>query len=169
MLVLIGIIVGIMFFGLFTVFIGAPYVPTHRKQVQVAFDTLRPINKNDVVIDLGSGDGVVLREVSKRGARAIGVELSPIMLIISKILSVGNPRITIEAKNIWKYRLPDDATVVYAFIVSRDSVKFSSYLQKEATRLRRTLDVITYGSVIDEKRVVKRKNAHILQKFEPLQ
>ena len=53
----------------FTVFFGAPYVPAKLRDVQQAFDELRPVTKHDVVLDLGSGDGKVLREVSRRGAK----------------------------------------------------------------------------------------------------
>ena len=69
----IAIIVG------FSAFMGAPYLPSHRRDVARAFDELYPLSSSDVLLDIGSGDGVVLRQASKRGARAIGYEIHPLL------------------------------------------------------------------------------------------
>ena len=34
---------------------GAPFVPTHRKQIEIALDLL-DLKKGDLVVDVGSGD-----------------------------------------------------------------------------------------------------------------
>ena len=54
----IGIVVICVLIFLLTALFGAPYVPTQRKQIESAFSKLRPFKKNDVLVDLGSGDGV---------------------------------------------------------------------------------------------------------------
>jgi hypothetical protein len=73
----------ILLFGL-TAFYGAPYVPTHRKQVEVALDLLSDhLRKGDTVLDLGSGDGVFVLAAAKRGFRAIGYEINPLLCIIA--------------------------------------------------------------------------------------
>ncbi|HEU4716091.1 MAG TPA: hypothetical protein VFS14_04660, partial [Candidatus Saccharimonadales bacterium] len=61
----------VLLFG-FVVFRGAPYVPSHKKDVAIAFEELYEVGKNDVVVDVGSGDGIILRMAAKRGARAVG-------------------------------------------------------------------------------------------------
>ena len=45
----------------FTAFFGAPYVPSRRKELKMLFDETYKLNPNDTLVDLGSGDGVVLR------------------------------------------------------------------------------------------------------------
>lgn len=77
---LIGAVV--VFIGI-SAFFGAPYIPTLRRDVRRMFDELAPISKSDVVLDLGSGDGVVLREITKRGAKAVGYELHPFFVGVS--------------------------------------------------------------------------------------
>ena len=52
--------------------IGAPYVPSRSREVQRLFAEALPIGKGDVVLDIGSGDGVVLMAAAQQGARAIG-------------------------------------------------------------------------------------------------
>ena len=73
----------VLLFG-FVAFTGAPYVPSRRRDLQKAFDELYRLKKTDVLVDIGSGDGIVLREASRRGARAIGYELQPLLVLISR-------------------------------------------------------------------------------------
>ena len=60
---------------------GAPYLPTLRKQIDAAFD-LAELMPNDMVIELGCGDGRVLIAAAKLGYKAVGYELNPILFII---------------------------------------------------------------------------------------
>jgi len=78
--------VAILLFGLI-VFRGAPYVPSQKRYVRQAFDELYPLGIRDVLVDVGSGDGIVLRLAAERGAQAIGYELNPLLVIISRWLS----------------------------------------------------------------------------------
>ena len=72
-----------LIFGL-TAFIGAPYVPTRHTDIQKLLrDELRLTN-DDVVLDVGSGDGAVLQEVARTGAQAIGYEINPFLVLASR-------------------------------------------------------------------------------------
>jgi SAM-dependent methyltransferase len=54
-----------------------PYVPTPQKVVDEMLN-LAGVTKNDVVYDLGSGDGrIVITAAKKYGARGIGVDINP--------------------------------------------------------------------------------------------
>ncbi len=64
--------------------IGAPYAPTWAKVTQKAFDAIQ-LGKEDTLIDLGAGDGRIVIEAARRGAKAIGYELSPIMWAVAKL------------------------------------------------------------------------------------
>jgi SAM-dependent methyltransferase len=52
------------------------YVPTPTRVVD-AMLSLAAVGPNDVVFDLGSGDGRIVIAAAKRGARAVGIELEP--------------------------------------------------------------------------------------------
>ena len=55
----------------------APYVPTPQDVVERMLD-LAGVGRNDVVYDLGCGDGrIVITAASKYGARGVGVDISP--------------------------------------------------------------------------------------------
>lgn len=158
----------IMLFG-FVVFRGAPYVPSHRREVERAFKNLRPLGKMDVLVDAGSGDGVILRLASKRGGRAIGYELNPALVMLARFLSRRDPRVGVKLSDFWLVTLPSETTVVYGFMVQRDIKKIAKKMQDEADRLGRPLDFISYGSAIADRQPIRQLGAHHLYRFEPLQ
>lgn len=57
----------------------APFVPTPFPIVD-AMLALAGLGPSDVLIDLGSGDGRVVLEAARRGARAIGVEIDALLV-----------------------------------------------------------------------------------------
>ena len=154
----------VLAFG-FVVFFGAPYVPTRRKQVDEAFDELYELSKDDVLVDFGSGDGKLLRAASERGAKAIGFELNPLLVALTKSLSGDDPNVEVYCKNFWHQSLPADATVVYAFLESRDIGKMERYLKKQAKDRQKPLHFISYGFKLPNMPVKKQHKALYLYEF----
>src|SRR5690606_4006505 len=99
------------------VFFGAPYLPSHHNETKQAFEELYPLSKSDVLVDIGSGDGIILRLAAERGARAVGYELNPALVVLSRFLSRKYQGVKVVTANFWFSHLPKDATVVYAFFV----------------------------------------------------
>ena len=56
-----------------------PYVATPDNVVNAMLD-LAALTPNDVLVDLGSGDGRIVIAAAKRGVRAIGVEINPALI-----------------------------------------------------------------------------------------
>lgn len=126
-------------------FIGAPYAPTFTPAIKQAFDYIK-IGPKDTIIDLGAGDGKVLLEAARRGAKAKGFELSPIMwfvtwlrLLIMKTKVSGTlkrrfltpynkPKIYL--RNFYKQSLKE-ATVVFAFLMPQNMNRVRKYLSKQ--------------------------------------
>lgn len=158
----------ILFFG-FMAFTGAPYVPSKRRDVRQALSDLYRLDKKDTLVDIGAGDGIVLREASQRGARAVGYEINPIIAWIAMWLSRKDPRVTVKIGNFWRESLPDSTTVVYTFGDDRDIKKMYAKVEREATRLQRTLVFISYG--FDVKGVVAKRQLGAYYRYDitPLQ
>jgi hypothetical protein len=55
------------------------WVPTPQATVDAMLN-LAKLNKDDFLVDLGSGDGIIVISAAKRGARAMGVEFNPDMV-----------------------------------------------------------------------------------------
>ena len=147
------------------VFFGAPYVPSLRKEVRRAFEELYPVGGDDLVVDLGSGDGVVLQEAAHRGARGIGYEINPVLVVLSSLRLRG--KASVRLQSMWSVELPTDATLIYIFSVSRDSRKLGRYLQAQADRQNRALRVMTFGTGLKDYSPVKTLNAHSLYELTP--
>ena len=70
-LILIPMIILLVF--LLPGIIGAPYVPSEQKDLERAFTKLYKISKKDYLVDLGAGDGIVLKAAASHGAKAISL------------------------------------------------------------------------------------------------
>jgi hypothetical protein len=157
----------ILVFG-FVVFRGAPYVPSRKREIAQAFEELYPLGEDDTLVDIGSGDGVVLREASRRGAQAIGYELNPVLVLISKLLSLNDPNVRIYLADFWWVHLPLETTVVYTFGESRDITRMAEKVSLEAKRLQKPLAFISYGFAVPDLPAIKQVGAYYLYEFEPL-
>lgn len=153
----------------FSVFFGAPYVPSRRRDLKRMFDNLYPLSKYDLLVDLGSGDGLILREASRRGAKAVGYEISPLLVSLSKWFSRNDKNVNIQLANHWQAEFPEETTVVYAFSVERDARKLEKRIQAEADRLKKPLTLICYSSPLPNTKVIRTFEAYHLYEFYPLQ
>ncbi len=157
----------VVFIGI-SAFFGAPYVPSRRRDLQPMFDTLYPLNPRDTVLDIGSGDGLVLREISRRKAKAVGYEIHPFFVVLSKILSARYKYVTIRWTNAWSTPFPDDVTLVYIFSVGRDAKKLDRKMQTEVNRLGRAVSLVCYGNPLPNRKAMRTLGAYYLYEFEPL-
>ncbi|MFA6429533.1 MAG: class I SAM-dependent methyltransferase [Patescibacteria group bacterium] len=76
-LCLVGAFLLARWFGGFTT--GAPFVPLKRRYRADGY-ALADVCAEDVVMDLGSGDGRLLRPAAEAGAEVIGWELNPLLV-----------------------------------------------------------------------------------------
>ncbi|MEO5690923.1 MAG: hypothetical protein ABIQ64_01935 [Candidatus Saccharimonadales bacterium] len=127
---------------------GAPYIPSHKKQVRRAFSELYNLKDSDRVLDLGSGTGTVLQVAREYGALALGYELNPVLWAGSKAALQNDTRIVIELKDYNRVaKLPKDITIVYAFTTSRSINTIGKKLEQWSTH--QDLYFISYGFTID--------------------
>lgn len=152
------------------IFEGAPYVPTKRKEIKQALD-LAKLKKDEVIVDLGSGDGRFLAAAADRGYKAVGYELSPVLSIISRLrLRRYKDRVTVRNRNFWYTKLPNDTSVVFVFLAGPFMKRLASYLQREASRLGRPIVLVSYGFNLPgykadaSKGAVKRFTVHPVEK-----
>lgn len=155
-----------VFFGL-VVFIGAPYVPSHRQSLKKTFTKLYAISKKDVLLDLGSGNGLVLEQASRLGARAIGYEINPFLVLWSKIKYFSDKNIITHWGNFWLKEIPSNVTIVYAFVVTRDVQKLASKVQRAVNLRQRSLFLISFGNAVPDLPLVSENHSHYLYRIKP--
>ena len=117
------------------------------------------------MVDLGSGDGVVLKVANEFGARGFGVELNPFLVLFTKLRFLRNHDIQIKMGNLFKIDFPAKTTVVYIFGDDRDISNMITAVQKQANRIGKDLFVISHGFEIPNKKPVKRYRAYLLYKI----
>lgn len=169
MSVVVGIIILLVLLFGFVVFFGAPYVPSKKGDVRRAFSELYPLSSADMLVDIGSGDGLILRLAAEKGARAVGYELNPVLAVLSRVLSRGSPDIQVYFANFWRAELPQETTVVYTFGDSRDIARMAEKVAGTAERLGRPLFFISYAVAVPGLTPQAQVGAHFLYRIEPLQ
>jgi predicted RNA methylase len=109
---------------------GIGWVPIWRKDID-RFLRLADIKAGQVVYDLGCGDGVIVVAAAKKGAKAIGLEISILPFVaayIRKILTRSKAQI--KFRDFWLVDLKD-ADVVYFFLIPRIYEQLKHKLEKE--------------------------------------
>jgi cyclopropane fatty-acyl-phospholipid synthase-like methyltransferase len=95
---------------------------------------LANLKPDEVLYDLGSGDGRVLIIAAREfGARAVGIEIGPVQRAFSwlKVLYNGvNDRVRIEAGNFYTSNVRN-ADVVFIYATSTEVAKLASHLEKQ--------------------------------------
>ena len=165
-----GIILFVMiplFIFLLTGVIGAPYVPSDKKEIHKAFDELYKLSDKDLLVDMGCGDGIVVKIATEYGARAIGVELNPFMAWFCKIRLRKNKLAKIKSADMYRYKLPKDTTVVYMYMLPIGLDATFKHLKKEATRLNKTLYLISNAFDVSGIKPYKHEIPFYLYKIRP--
>lgn len=109
------------------------YVPTPEVVVQTMLETAK-VNKNDVLYDLGSGDGrIVITAAQKYGARGTGIELRPELVKEAqenaKKAGVAD-RAQFKQADLFTTNF-SDATVITLYLLPELNVKLRPRLLKE--------------------------------------
>lgn len=94
---------------------GALYVSTARRRVEAILEAL-DLQPGQLLVDLGCGDGRVLRSAVRRCAlRAEGYEINPLAYGKARVLSLGCPRIRLHHDNFWNADL-SAADIVFCYL-----------------------------------------------------
>jgi len=163
LIIAIGIIVVI--FCAVSLF-GAPYVPSSAAEIRKAFKHLYELGDKDLLIDLGSGDGKVLRIADEFNAKSIGIEMNPILAAYSFLRTRKLPNAKIVCKNFYRYDFPDDTTIIYVFGDGRDIQKIANYVQKQAVRIGHPIFLMSHAFEVKDAPLIKQYRAYFLYKID---
>ncbi len=121
--------------------IGAPYVPILKRD-STRLLHLTGLKSGQTLIDLGSGDGRLLRAAASQGIRCIGYEVNPFLVLISRLVCWRYRRlVTIHAADIWGIKLPP-ADAIYIFILDKYMARLDAKFSAEITRPTRVISYV---------------------------
>jgi precorrin-6B methylase 2 len=114
------------------------WVPTPNSLIKAMLDKAK-VGPGDFLVDLGSGDGRIVIEAAKRGARAVGIEYNPDMVKLSEE-SAKREGVADKAKfynmDLFEYDF-SEATVVSMYLLSELNLRLRPKLleMKPGTRI----------------------------------
>ena len=124
--------------------LAAPWVPVWKKDIERILK-LANVHDDDLVYDLGSGDGRVVCAVANNSqARVVGYEISVIPYVWSKIkvfLSRCSKRVEIRYGDFLKKDL-NQANIIFCFLTPKAMEKLSPKFKKE---LKPGTKIISYA------------------------
>ncbi len=122
---------------------GLPPVPTKPGRILKAL-TLANLQPNEVLYDLGAGDGRVLLIAARDfGAKAVGIEIGPIQcaLIWLRVVASGfGNQIRVKWANFYKTDLRD-ADVVFVYATSKEIMKLALHLETQMKKGARLISI----------------------------
>jgi len=113
--------------------LDVPYVPTPQPVVNKMLD-LAKVKKDDVVYDLGCGDGrIVITAVKERGARGVGIDLNPQRIAEAKLNAKQagvQDKVKFEVGDLFKADF-SEATVVTLYLLPSVNAKLRPQLWRQ--------------------------------------
>jgi len=110
---------------------GSPFSRTKKERIKTILEVCKINSKK--ILDLGSGDGILIRELAKRGAKATGIEINPLLFLYSK-LKIYQEGISSNCKvvfgNFYNYPLKD-TDIVLVYLLPETIEKLKPKLLKE--------------------------------------
>lgn len=146
--------------------LGAPYVPSRREELVPLLKKLG-VSADDTLVDMGSGDGTILKLVSSElDMRTIGVELNPFLVVASKLrLFRIRDKATVRFGDMWSYVIPKDADVIYLFLLPKHMARMHKKIETEISK--KTI-VISYSFPIEGVELKLRSNGFMAYEISPL-
>ena len=147
----------------FVVFFGPPYLPTMRRNMDAALDLLE-LQRGETLLELGAGDGRVLVAAAKRGVKVVGIELSPVLVLIAWLRT---RRYRKQVRIIWgNYFLvkwpPADA--IFTFMIPRQMAELDRRVEK--WRGGKPVRLSSFAFRIPKKNPVAERNGVFLYEYK---
>lgn len=144
-------IIAVLAFGA-VVFIGAPYLPTLKSQVEIALD-LAHLQPGETLLELGCGDGKVLVAAAERGWRSVGIEINPFLACIAwaRTRRYGD-LVTVRLGSFWNVSWPK-SDAVFVFLVPRFMRQLDEKMRQYGGRL------VSVAFIIPDKTPSMTKNS----------
>jgi len=159
--ILILVIIFLVLIFCFVIAFGAPYLPTLKKRTADAFELL-DLKPGQVLLELGSGDGRILRYAAKKGIRGIGYELNPLLVLYSQLRNWRyRDLISFKCRNYWGVNLPH-CDAIYVFLLDKYMKKLDTKIIKE---VKSPVKLVSHAFRIPNREIIQEKNGLFLYRY----
>lgn len=161
-LILVCIAVTILFSAV--VVFGAPYLPTLSARVDDALDLL-DLKPGQTILELGSGDGRMLKASAQRGLNAVGYELNPILVLYSRLSCWKyRDKVVVHWGNYWNKTWPK-TDGIYVFLLQSYMDKLHKRCIQESKKSEK-IKLVSFAFKIDNIKHKKENNGMYLYIFK---
>lgn len=148
-----------------------PYIPSPMKVVGEALDIVS-VGGNDVLYDLGAGDGRVVLEAAKRGAYAVAVEIDPYLCEVIRRRAYEEgvvDRVSVVEASFFDVDL-SNATIVYVYLYKSVNEALKEKFEKELPLGARIIAIdfpipgwipLAVKKVVDEKNIPRTIHVYV--------
>ncbi len=155
------LIIVVLSFGVILL-IGPPYLPTLKQTRTDALDLL-DLDPGDLFVDLGSGDGTMLVAAAERGLKAVGYELNPFLVIVSRLRTLRyGKRVKTHWRSLWRADLTQ-ADGIFIFLMTHHMEHLDKMLR--TGNVKKNIKVVSHAFKILDNEVAAKKGAVFLYKF----
>lgn len=127
---------------------GAPWLPTPPAAIDAGL-AAAGVGPLDLLVDVGAGDGRVLLAAARRGARAIGYELSPFFWLLAWLRTRRvRQRVSVKFGDGFRADL-SQATVLFAFLRPATMPRLAATLNRR--RGTGNLRVVSYAFALPDR------------------
>lgn len=159
-----------IFFAVFIVYLcvafitGGPFVPSTPKTVESMIKNAH-IKPGDTIYDMGSGDGRLLFAAAALGAKAVGIEINPYLVVYTNIRAFFSPyrgKISAHWQDMWKTNLRP-AHIVFVYLVPWRMEEFAAKLTRE---LKPGSIVVSNSFIFPDWKEIRRDPEHHVFTFK---
>lgn len=158
-LILVGLILLLCFGGV--LLFGAPYLPTMKPQIKAALE-LANLQRGDTLIELGCGDGRVVRAAARQGIKVIAYELNPLLAGLAWLRTRRYRRqVKIIWGDFWRAEWPP-SQAIFTFLLPRYMRKLD---KKLSTYEYKPIKLVSYAFKIPGKKIDSQQNGVFLYTY----
>lgn len=158
--IFLAVLIVVLLFG-FVVLFGAPYLPVLSTQKKAALELLN-LKAGETMLELGCGDGRVLKAAAQKGINAVGYELNPV-LVLTAWLQTWRHRslVTVKWGNYWHMKWPE-AQGIYTFLLPQYMKKLDKKITQEYNN---SVKLVSIAFEVPGKKQTKEYNGVYLYEY----
>ena len=142
-------------------FFGAPYLPTLKKQTDEALDLI-DLKPGQTLLELGAGDGRVMRAAARRGLTVVGIELNPLLCLVAVAVTWRyRKQVTVICGDFWRTKWPP-ADGIFVFLLEKYMPKLDKSIVQQSTH---KVKVVSYTFTFPNRQPVKTHGPLQLYEF----
>lgn len=140
---LLALIVVVCCFG-FVLLFGAPYLPTLTAPAQQAIE-LTGLKPGQTLLELGCGDGKILKLAAAAGLNAVGFEINPILVVVARLHTWSyRKQVRVVWGNFWHEKKWPEADAIFTFALQKYMRKLDNKIAQRYTPPAKPIKLVSF-------------------------